>query len=143
MNDENFLFPIYHPHTSGKYGWCLTLLRHFRCLSCSIENEYNVYIVDDFIHSYKSDRILSFLKSSNSYTIYTHKYRSPYFINTPPAFINIPALSVNIDDKVVFITYGIGSYEYSFSLTGEKMTIFLRNIENCYTKFHELNRIEM
>ena len=134
MNDENFLFRINHPHTSGQYGGCLTLLRHFRCLSLSIENTYNVYIVDDFIHSYKSDKILSFLKSSNSYTICTHIYVSS-------AFINQPDLVVNIYDKVVFITYCVGSCEYLFTLSGEKMTTFLRNIENSYIKFNELNRI--
>lgn len=139
MNNENFLFNVRHPYTSGKYGGWLTLLRMYCCLSLSRENTYNIYIVDDFIHSYKSDKISLFLKSCNSYTIYTHRYR-------PLTFLNLPDLNVNIYDKIIYITYFLdcpvnACVEYSFSLTGEKMTIFLRNIENCYTKFNELNGI--
>jgi hypothetical protein len=132
MNNENFLFPICHPHTNGKYGGCLTFLRYFSCLSLSTENVYSIYIENDIIHSYKSDRIVLFLKNTNSYTIHTSEYRSCLHSG-------IPDLNVVIYDSQVVITYFLGYSSYVFSLTGQKKQTFLRNIENCYKKFHELN----
>lgn len=134
MNSENYLFSIDHPYTSGICGGLLTRLRFFGCLPLSIENRYDVYIVDNCIHSFRQDDILAFLKNDNSYKIYVKDFGNSRYGNS--GYGKMPVLSVLIYETQINISY---TNSYDFSLTGEKMTTFLRNIENCYTKFHELN----
>ncbi len=134
MNTENYLFSIDHPYTSGTSGCLLTRLRLFGCLPLSGENMYDVYVVDNFIHSFRSDTIISFLKNEHSYNIYVKDFGNSRYGNS--GYGKMPVLSVLIYETQINISY---TNWYNLSLTGEKMTTFLRNIENCYTKFHELN----